>query len=657
MNASYLSFVLAGLLLPSVLWGASKPAAPSNLSTTSLSARTIHLAWKDNSSNEQQFYIERTTNNFVGIAQFIVGVNVTNYTDTNLNSSTRYSYRVRARNSAGYSKYSNTNSATTLAAAAPAAPSELTVAALNSSQMQLLWRDNSTDETQFNIERSTNGFLTTVPFSVSANVTNFIDVNLQPSTTYSYRVRASNSGGLSGYSNTNTATTAPPTPPNPPSSLSATPLATTQARLNWSDTSTDETEFRIERSINGFTSTVQFIAVANTTTFTDTNVLPGIRYEYRVRACNGVACSAFSPAAATATGSFSAWAALFQGIEHATGETAIGVAPRQVAHMLRIDLTAPGVQVTTTPRHPAYVADVQETVGQVTSHFLINNGVQAAINGQWFTPCCTGSDGTANDVWGLAVSSNVVVSPQSANTFSTTLWFATNNEPTMVGTNWPPMDTSNLWMAVSGKNPLLYRGAYVGTNVSVAPRTAIGRSSDKRYLFLLTIDGRQTGYSDGASDRDTAAWFEQAGAFDALMLDGGGSTTMVVSDNVGGASIVNRPYHNNVAGTERAVGNHVGIYARPLPGAPVLVAKAEAAKATVSPPLLDLTPTIAVTRVAAGFRIAVHGQPDYTYRIQSTTDLDHVEWQTIAIGNADESGRVEILHEGTGSRFYRAVHP
>ncbi len=90
----------------------------------------------------------------------------------------------------------------------PAAPSNLSANALSSSSIGLSWTDNSNNETQFKIERKigaggTYGQITTV----GAGVTTFTDTGLSPSTTYYYRVRASNSAGDSAYSNEANATT------------------------------------------------------------------------------------------------------------------------------------------------------------------------------------------------------------------------------------------------------------------------------------------------------------------------------------------------------------------------------------------------------------------------------------------------------------------
>ncbi|HWX18988.1 MAG TPA: immunoglobulin domain-containing protein [Candidatus Binatia bacterium] len=98
-------------------WGAtSKPAAPGNLAGSAVAPGRIQLTWNDNSSNETQFYLDRTSNNFGSIVQFVLGAKATNHLDTNLLAGSTYAYRVRAYNSAGYSAYSNTNRATTWSA-------------------------------------------------------------------------------------------------------------------------------------------------------------------------------------------------------------------------------------------------------------------------------------------------------------------------------------------------------------------------------------------------------------------------------------------------------------------------------------------------------------------------------------------------------------
>jgi hypothetical protein len=88
---------------------------------------------------------------------------------------------------------------------------------------------------------------------------------------------------------------------------------------------------------------------------------------------------------------------------------------------------------------------------------------------------------------------------------------------------------------------------------STNPRTAIGIKANGDIL-LVVIDGRQTGWSKGMTQIQEARFLKSLGAVDALNLDGGGSSTMVVRD-----VIKNRPSD----GSERAVSSAIVI----LPGA------------------------------------------------------------------------------------------
>jgi len=95
--------------------GGGVPAAPSNLRATAASGGQVDLDWTDNSNNESSFRVEGRAGN--GVFQDLGGVNAnsTSATIVNLQPSTTYTFRVRARNASGDSPYSNEATVTTSA--------------------------------------------------------------------------------------------------------------------------------------------------------------------------------------------------------------------------------------------------------------------------------------------------------------------------------------------------------------------------------------------------------------------------------------------------------------------------------------------------------------------------------------------------------------
>ena len=98
-------------------------------------------------------------------------------------------------------------------ASPPSAPSGLTATAVSTSQINLAWTDNSGDESNFIVSRSTTaGGPYTDIATLAANTTSYNNTGLSASTTYYYVVRAVNSGGSSALSNEASATTQTPPP-------------------------------------------------------------------------------------------------------------------------------------------------------------------------------------------------------------------------------------------------------------------------------------------------------------------------------------------------------------------------------------------------------------------------------------------------------------
>jgi hypothetical protein len=92
----------------------------------------------------------------------------------------------------------------------PAAPSGLVASTLSSTQIQLNWSDNANNETGYRVEIKPAGGSYSLFATLAANATSTVASGLAPATNYSFRVRASGSGGTSsGYSNEASATTLP----------------------------------------------------------------------------------------------------------------------------------------------------------------------------------------------------------------------------------------------------------------------------------------------------------------------------------------------------------------------------------------------------------------------------------------------------------------
>ena len=292
------------------------------------------------------------------------------------------------------------------------------------------------------------------------------------------------------------------------------------------------------------------------------------------------------------------WTPLYKGVDYISGTNTFagGNEFRSffVAYGIRVDLTDPDVRLFPTPRHTNYLARSRETMGYTVSDFLATNQLQVAINANMFDPSeYYQRAGSPMYLSGLHVSQGEVVSEQRNNREAASVIFDSNKLGSVIHTNWPATNTAGIHAAVTGMYPLVIRGSNVGYWYrgdsdflhQQQPRTAIGLSADKRFLYLLAIDGRQAGYSDGAYDYETAGWLMLLGAHDGVNMDGGGSTTLTIQDSTGQPRRLNHPsaVANDPRGRERTVGSHLGIYAAPLPGLiDNLTVQAEDTFATVS---------------------------------------------------------------------------
>jgi uncharacterized protein len=278
----------------------SAPTAPSGLvATATENTAEIILTWTDNSDDEEEFRVERRG---PGEAQFVllasVGPGVVDYTDGAVTPDGTYIYRVAACGSGGCSAYSGQASATTY----PVAPTALAATAVSGTGIDLSWADNSATETEFQVERRSGASGFVLVATVGIDQTTYSDGGLSTATTYAYRVRACNAGGCSPYSNEATATTPSSPPPAAPTDLTASVVSASRIDLAWTDNSSGEALFRVQRRVGDGAFGDHATVGAGVTTFSDTEVVADRVYTYRVTACTDASvCSDFSNQATATT--------------------------------------------------------------------------------------------------------------------------------------------------------------------------------------------------------------------------------------------------------------------------------------------------------------------------------------------------------------------
>ena len=200
----------------------------------------------------------------------------------------------------------------------------------------------------------------------------------------------------------------------------------------------------------------------------------------------------------------------------------------------------------------------QETKGRTTSTFLREFHCLLAINAGPFQPVLP-VEGGNHDVRGLQIANGKIVSPDDVD--CPVLVFDANHRAEIL--NRAPQSTVSISHAIPGFRIVLDDGNVLPPrpgkrDQELHPRTCVGTSANGNRLYLCVVDGRQPGRSEGISLSELGTLMKQLGCTDALNLDGGGTSTMVMRDATAGSQVLNRPIHGNIPGWERPSGSHLG---------------------------------------------------------------------------------------------------
>lgn len=205
-------------------------------------------------------------------------------------------------------------------------------------------------------------------------------------------------------------------------------------------------------------------------------------------------------------------------------------------HLMEVDIKNPKLGIYIDPR---------VAVSETTS-FLQKNRLAVAINGDGF----------------YQQKGKTVMAGQSCSKGSLygqdgqeqTLWIS---EDKVFSLDKP----RRLWDGIGFPNLLVKDGNIQKINKSltdIRARTAVGVTQDQKTLYLLAIDGKDYFSTAGVNCQETAKILYDLHCDIAILLDSGGSTTMVIQGNDGLPLIVNHPSGENLS-HQRSVANHVGI--------------------------------------------------------------------------------------------------
>ena len=214
------------------------------------------------------------------------------------------------------------------------------------------------------------------------------------------------------------------------------------------------------------------------------------------------------------------------------------------AHILRVDLKNPNIKpsiiVAKDPdgsgpaeaelTNPFKLANKNEVLAFInTNPWDSFPNKEGKRNRNWF-------EGQPVDIDGLAISGGKIRSNTQPRESS--IWL--NNEGQLILGGKP--ENQKVQEAMNGFQLITKEGnIIVSPDNSIHPRTAIGTNKNGTLIWLVVVDGRQKGYSEGMNLFELASLMVDLGCWNATNMDGGGSSIMGMIEADGKIKLMNSP--------------------------------------------------------------------------------------------------------------------
>ncbi|PNU19642.1 hypothetical protein C2E25_11505 [Geothermobacter hydrogeniphilus] len=276
------------------------PPLPDQFAVVAGGTTWVDLAWQDKSGSETEYQLQRCDGSLAGCGSLdanFTALDVTMapdseaYSDASLCPGQIYSYRLRARRSSGLPLWDTGWVYLETTTATVAELTGFSAVRISEVEVDLGWNDTNQDEDKFVIERcigaGCSNFAPIADLASSATVLSYRDDELEPGSTYNYRVNAvkaavCNGGWQTGYQGPIEIAASIQSP----KLVSATAVNTTRIDLAWNNNAPTATGTLVERC-SGHPCQDSFVpvgtAVIGATGFTDDTACAGASYSYRLK--------------------------------------------------------------------------------------------------------------------------------------------------------------------------------------------------------------------------------------------------------------------------------------------------------------------------------------------------------------------------------------